>query len=161
MTGTTAFDSNISNNEMKEQVQKTLNELISLNRDAVEGYERAAELLENEQYKEICQEYAKLREGFIDQLSIMSKTYSGEPTDNQSVSSILHSAWMSLRDIISDDDSAVFAECDRGEEVAVESYQEAIADDLPSDVEALLRSQHFLLQGSYERIHRLSAALSQ
>lgn len=152
---------NEHSDEVKEHVRHTLDNLISMNRDAVEGYQRAAELLENQQYKEICQEYAEQRQRFIDELIIMAKTYGGAPSDSQTVSGLLHGAWMSIRDSISNDDSAVIAECDRGEEAAVESYHQAITDTLPDDVDTLIRSQYFLLRGSYERIHRLSVALLQ
>lgn len=146
---------------IKEHVIKILDHLISLNRDAVEGFNTAAELVENPQYATICREFAEQREQFINELVHMVNGYGGNPTDTQTIASVIHEAWMNIRQMVSGDDAAVLAECDRGEDVAVETYHAALQESLPEDVETLIRAQFARLKGAYERIHRLSAALNQ
>lgn len=142
-------------------LRATLNRLISINRDGAEGYKKAAELLAENQYKEICLEYAEQRERFIVELTHLMNSFGDRPTDSQSAAGVLHDLWMDIRNMVGGDDADILAECDRGEEAAVEFYHETLMEDLPEEVDALLRAQFSLLKGAHERIHRLATALEQ
>lgn len=159
MTTTTGLDKALDE-ETKKTVQTVLDGLITLNRDAVEGYKLAAQQLDNEHYQQICRKNAEQRKQFISELVHMVNQYDGVPTDAQSVAGVLHDAWISIKNMVTNDDAAVIAECDRGEEVAVTLYHSALDEDIPADVETLLRTQFALLKGSHERMQRLSAALA-
>lgn len=155
MTTKTAFDGNVPA-ETKKLARETIDRLVTLNRDAVEGFNKAAELLNSEQYQRICKEFAEQRERFINELVEMTGLYGGTPTDNQSIASVIHGAWMSIRDMVSGEDAPILAECDRGEEVAVETYEAELKEALPSDVKALLNAQLVRLKETHARIHNLA-----
>lgn len=142
-------------------VQTLLHQLTSLNLDSAGIYETAAELLTNEQYAEICQEYSKQRNTFADELRHLSAKYGTAGPDEESFNGLMQDAWMSLRNLVSGDDTAVLVECDRSDEHAISVYLDAIEADLPDDVETLIRQQLAELKGEHERIHRLAAALQQ
>lgn len=143
------------------QVQSTINPLVTSNRDAVEGYQKAAELLTDEQYTQICHEFAEQRKRFIHELTSLMEQHGGVSTDTQSFADVVHDLWMEIRNTVNSDDAAILAECDRGDEAAIELYQNALTEPLSNDVETLLRKQFAELKGAHERIHRLAAALQQ
>lgn len=159
MANTTTTNASLA--EVRQKVQSTLNSLIAVNRNSAEGYQMAAGLLSDEQYAQICREYAKQRTHFMTELTRMIDLYGGLPTDAQTLSSIVHDLWLNIRALVRGDDAAVLAECDRNEEVAVEIYHNALIETLPEDVNRLLRTQFGLLKGAHEHVHRLAAALQQ
>ncbi|MEZ4616086.1 MAG: PA2169 family four-helix-bundle protein [Caldilineaceae bacterium] len=142
-------------------MQRTLKHLITLNYDSVGAYEMAADLLKNEQYVQICREYVEQRNHFIDELSHLISEYGAEAPDVESMAGLMQDVWMNIRNIVSGNDTAVIVECDRGDELAIEHYHDALNKSLPEDVDILLRKQFGLLKGGHERIHRLADALQQ
>ena len=53
------------------------------------------------------------------------------------------------------DEHAVLAECERGEDAAKSAYQAALEEDLPPDVEAIVRRQHEGAKANHDRIRDL------
>jgi uncharacterized protein (TIGR02284 family) len=52
-------------------------------------------------------------------------------------------------------DRALLDECKRGEDVAKQAYEEALVEDLPADVEAIVRRQYQGVTENHERIREL------
>lgn len=144
-----------------DKVQSTLGRLIRLNYDGVGAYEMAAKLLSNDHYIEICHDFVKQRQHFIDELTQMLIRYGGAAPDSQSFNGLMNEVWMNIQSLVTGDDGAIVIECDRGNELAVDLYYRAQNEDLPEDVKALVQNQFSLLKGEHERIHRLAAALQQ
>ncbi|MEZ4864867.1 MAG: PA2169 family four-helix-bundle protein [Caldilineaceae bacterium] len=160
-TRSTTSTTNELGTERKEHIQKRLEHLVTLNRHGVGAYEMAVDLLSNDQYAQICQEFAEQRKHFIEELVRMMSQYDAAPPDVQSFGGLMQDIWMNIRSTVSGDDAAVLVECDRGAELALDLYHDAVNESLPGDVETLLRNQFSLLKGEHERIHRLVAALQQ
>ncbi len=60
-----------------------------------------------------------------------------------SVLGALHRRWVNVKTAITGkDEAAVLAECERGEDMAVVAYKDALAQDLPSDVRKLIERQY-------------------
>jgi uncharacterized protein (TIGR02284 family) len=84
----------------------------------------------------------------------------GDPEQTGSVAATLHRGWINLKSAMTgEDETAVLAECERGEDSAVSNYQSALAtDDLPADVRAVIERQYVQVQEAHDRIRNLEHA---
>jgi uncharacterized protein (TIGR02284 family) len=53
------------------------------------------------------------------------------------------------------DEYAVLIECERGEDVAKRTYEEALIEDLPADVKAIVQRQYEGVKANHARIRSL------
>jgi uncharacterized protein (TIGR02284 family) len=53
------------------------------------------------------------------------------------------------------DDHAILSEVERGEDAAVKNYQEALAQDLPSDIRSTVEKQYRQILDAHNRIRSL------
>ena len=120
-----------------EETVKILNDLLTKAYDAEQGYEQAAERAESSpSLVQFFNAQSSLRLLIGKDLKSLIAKYGGEPDKGASVTAKAHQVWIAMRDMVAgDDDEAILEECARGEEAAVEEYNEAIAaEGLPVDV---------------------------
>ncbi|MGH9895549.1 MAG: PA2169 family four-helix-bundle protein, partial [bacterium] len=68
----------------------------------------------------------------------------------------LHRGWLNVKSAITGkDEAAVLAECERGEDVALQHYQDALREDLPSDVRNLIERQYQGVMANHELVRGL------
>jgi uncharacterized protein (TIGR02284 family) len=61
--------------------------------------------------------------------------------------------------VTGEDENAVLAECERGEDSAVSNYKDALADaNLPADVRAVIERQYAQVQEAHDRVRNLERA---
>ncbi len=66
----------------------------------------------------------------------------GEAEQTGSLVATLHRGWMGLRAALEGgDDRAVVSECERGEEMALDTYRAALGTDMPAGVRAMVERQ--------------------
>jgi uncharacterized protein (TIGR02284 family) len=76
-----------------------------------------------------------------------------EPASSGTATGALHRAWTNIKSSITGrDDCAVLTECERGEDVAKRTYEEALIEDLPADVKAIVQRQHEGVKVNHARI---------
>src|SRR5215467_15880110 len=111
---------------MKKE-SSVLNDLIETLKDGQEGFKQAAEGVSNPQLKSLFRDYSQQRSRFA--IALQSEARSHGETDPESSSSAtgaLHRGWINLKSAITGgDEHAVLAECERGEDSAVEEYKKA------------------------------------
>ncbi|HKF95481.1 MAG TPA: PA2169 family four-helix-bundle protein, partial [Gammaproteobacteria bacterium] len=80
----------------------------------------------------------------------------GDPDTSGSASGAAHRAWVNVKSAVTGkDDKAILQEVERGEDVAVESYQKALKKDLPADIRALVERQYQGVQENHNRVRDL------
>jgi uncharacterized protein (TIGR02284 family) len=57
--------------------------------------------------------------------------------------------------VASKDDLAVLEECERGEDVALKAYSQALEESLPADVRLMVESQYIGARNNHERVRAL------
>ena len=63
---------------------------------------------------------------------------------------------MNIKDAIAGhDDKAIIAEAERGEDVAVASYQRALQQGLPADIEPTVRRQFSEVKSAHDHVREL------
>ena len=138
------------------EVIATLNRLIETCRDGREGFRTAAEGVRSAELRGQFQAFARQREGFAGELQGEVRRLGGEPEQTGSLVATLHRGWMGLRAALEgDDDRAVVSECERGEDVALETYRAALGADLPASVRAMVERQFAEVKEAHNLIANL------
>jgi uncharacterized protein (TIGR02284 family) len=109
-------------------VISTLNSLIETLKDGQEGFRQAAEAVKDSQLKTLFGEYSLQRAKFAGELqNHVIQLGESEPEKTSSTAGALHRAWINLKSAVTaQDDHAILAECERGEDSAVAEYKKAM-----------------------------------
>jgi uncharacterized protein (TIGR02284 family) len=141
------------------EVIRTLNGLIETCRDGQEGFRTAAEGVTSSELKELFHSYSRQRASFVGELQDEVRRMGGEAEDSGSTSAALHRGWMGLRAVLSGgDDTAVLAECERGEEAALSNYRAALGTDMPASARSTVERQFAEVKEAHERVRNLERA---
>lgn len=145
----------MSNNE----VIAILNDLIETCRDGQDGYRTAAEGIKNSEFRRLFNIFSQQRAQFVTELQAEVHRLGGEPVDRGSVAGSLHRGWTDIKSVVDGgDEASLVAECQHGEEAAVNNYQEALKADLPLDVQYVVKRQYMDIKDAYDRIRILQRA---
>ncbi len=80
----------------------------------------------------------------------------GVPETASSMSGMLHRRWVDIKAAITGKDTvAVLNECERGEDIAVKSYETALQKDLPLQVRAIVERQFQGVQKNHDHVCHL------
>ncbi len=140
-----------------DETLKILDDLIQTARDGSEGYRLSADAVEDADLSAIFSTFSSQRDAFVSELQGLATGFGGDPTDSSTVAGTLHRGWINLTHAISSNDrAAVLAECQRGDEHAVESYEDAIGTPLPESVQQILRLQLTSIREALEKITSLA-----
>jgi uncharacterized protein (TIGR02284 family) len=127
-----------------------LNDLIETCRDGQEGFQEAADNVHQEDLRRFFANVAIERARFVGELQSEVRTLGGDPGDSGSIGGSLHRAWMDLKgSLTGNDEHSILAACESGEDSAVNAYRDALKNDLPGNVRAIVESQ----LNDIERVH--------
>jgi len=109
------------------EIVDILNDLIAKCYDAEEGYKTVAESTEDSNLKAFLYSRSQQRYDFGHELKPEIMRLDGEVKKGTTVLADMHRAWINLRTTVSsNDEQAILEEAKRGEEDALEVYDEAI-----------------------------------
>lgn len=139
---------------------KVLNDLTQTCKDGEKGFQSAAAAVKTPRLGALFGQYSRQRGLFARQLQAAVRRLEGEPRTNGSLNGSLHRAWINFKTLASgkDNDDALIAACDRGEEAARRAYEEALTADLPLDIRATVQAQYAEVQKVHEHIRALEGA---
>lgn len=133
-----------------------LNGLIETCKDGEEGFLKAAENVKRSDLKTVFTEYAHQRSQFASELQVEAARIGGDPAKGGSVSGALHRGWIDIKGALTGkDDHNILEEAERGEDVAVSAYREALSKDLPSDFRSIVEKQSRQVLEAHNRIRAL------
>jgi uncharacterized protein (TIGR02284 family) len=132
-----------------------VNDLIQVDTDAAEGFEKAADALNDPAHKMVFKRYAGERRKFATQLVTASQPYYGSVDTNGSVAAGLHRAWISVKDALTSGDHAILAAAESGEDHAVETYQAALERDLPRDLRRIVERQYADVKQAHDHVRTM------
>ena len=144
---------------MKEEkeVISTINNLIETLKDGQEGFKQAAKGVKDPQLKSLFNEYSLQRSRFATELQSQARSLGEpEPETSSSAAGALHRAWINLKSAVtSGDDRAILAECERGEDSAVEEYEKAMRDNLSASLREIVARHYAEIKNAHDRIKNL------
>ena len=134
-----------------------LNGLVRTLRDSEKGFETAADAANKAELVELFAGYAVQRAKFRGELEQRVKTLRGEPAKGDLPGGALHRGWMELRATAESNRAhALLVECERGEDLAVTAYREALREvDVDPQTHAILQRHYETIQAAHDRIRQL------
>jgi len=143
----------------RDDVIATLNDLIETSRDGEEGFRQCAGTVKNPNLKPFFERKAERCREAVGQLTQIVREMGGDPEKSSSMSGTMHRYWVSLRSSISTmSDHAILDECERGEDVAKQSYEKALAQDLPGDVRRVIERQYAEVKANHDKVREMRNA---
>jgi uncharacterized protein (TIGR02284 family) len=143
-----------------EELVEVLNDLIRINNDRIEGYEKAMN-----ETKDIDADLRTLFRRMADQsrqnkaelIQEVQKRGGGADTNSTTNSGKIYRAWMGVKATFSGKDrKSVLAACEFGEDAAQKAYQEAMESEatMDADVRQLISKEKASLKESHDLIKR-------
>jgi len=144
---------------MKEQ-EKIIENLIETLKDGQEGFKQAAESVKDPQLKSVFDEYSRQRARFVSELRSQAQNLEErESKPSGSAAGALHRGWINLKSALTrGDDHAILAECERGEDSAVEQYKKALDNGLSAPVQQIVSRQYTQVKQAHDRVKSLRDA---
>jgi uncharacterized protein (TIGR02284 family) len=144
---------------MKKE-KEVIDELIETLKDGEQGFKEAAESVKDPQLKSLFNDYSRQRARFVVELRSNAQNPDERESDvSGSATGALHRGWINLKSALSrGDDHAILAECERGEDSAVEEYQKAVDDGLSATVREIVSRQYTEIKATHDRIRDLRDA---
>ena len=140
-------------------VRSTLNDLIETLKDGEQGFRSAAENVKSSSLRSKFEEFALQRADFAGELQSLVASMGEEPAKSGSAAGAIHRGWIGLKSAITgNDDHAILAEAERGEDSAVKNYRDALSKNLPGETRAMVDLQYREIQSAHNEIRSLRDA---
>ena len=131
----------------------TLNDLIETCKDGANGFRTAAAAVENPDAKALFTSRVPIIEHAAAELQAEVRRLGGDPETTGSVAATVHRGFINLKAAITGkDEAAILTECERGEELAVKSYEDALKTDLPPETRAIVERH---LRGTVQNLEKV------
>ena len=139
-----------------------LRELAQLNIDSRDGFDYAAERIEDgspavaEKFRKWSDERAR----FAEQLDALLRAGGEEAQEDGSWAASMHRTWINIRDMLSEkpDIYAVVAEAERGEDVIKQAYENA-GKEITGNALALINEQYAAIKQAHDAVRDLRDSL--
>ncbi|MCW3123591.1 MAG: family four-helix-bundle protein [Flavipsychrobacter sp.] len=145
--------------EQHEAITDILNDLLKINNDRIEGYEKAIS-----ESKGLDIDLKAIFEGMIressqykDELTQKIHLHGGEVEDDTTSAGKIYRAWMDIKAAMTDSDRhSILASCEFGEDAAQRAYEAALSADslLDADCRKLIKEQQAALKKSHDVIKK-------
>ncbi len=140
------------------EVVSILNELIETCENGIEGFKSASEAVENPSAKALFVSRIPNIQRGESELKAEVRRLGGDPEKRGSIAGALHRGWIDLKSAVTGkNQEAIVMECERGEEHAAHSYEDALQKDLPLDTRAIVERQYRGVVENLERVRALSS----
>lgn len=111
--------------KVSKELLNDLNDLLNRSRDAQKGYVEASNHINHPELSKWMIDYSKQRQLYAAELDLEIKRLGGDADDSTSMLGELHRVWIDLKGQLTQNDPyAMLEECTRGEEKAMENYNE-------------------------------------
>ncbi len=132
--------------------REVLHHLIDICRDGERGYDAAADRVAAPDLKTLFAGLATERRQFAEALTPHLQRLGGSP-DGGSNAAALHRGWMLMKEWLPGaHDHKFIAEAERGEQFALDAYEEALSGMLPPTVTSLVEAQREAIGRATEQV---------
>lgn len=142
--------------ETNENAIEVLNDLVEINNDRIEGYERAVKETQTSDadLKAVFAQMAQESRQYKQELTSEISNLGGETETGTTASGKIYRAWMDVKATFSGNSrKAVLENCEFGEDAAQKAYRTALDDeDFPASSRALVMKQQQALKVSHDKI---------
>jgi uncharacterized protein (TIGR02284 family) len=133
-----------------------LNHLITVCKDGELGFRSAAEDVGSPACRDLFFTYAQQRAQFVAELQNAVRKLGAQPEEDGSITGLLHREWMDVRSRFARQNmNAVISEVERGEDVAMRAYRDALRLLLTEEARELLTRQFEAVRTAHENVRSL------
>jgi len=144
-----------------DRVISRLNDLIETCRDGQQGFKEASENAKSPELKELFNRVGLERSQFVGELQQQIHLLGGDPENSGSTAGALHRAWIDIKGTLTGrDDESILNEVERGEDSAVEAYEDALKEGLPANISAIVETQFRSIKQVHDRVRQMRDAKS-
>ena len=142
-----------------DKAAEILNDLVQINNDRIEGYEKAIENLKAEDqdlkkvFVSMIDESRKCKMALSNELNVFRK----DTEEGSTTSGKLYRAWMDVKAVFTGHNrKSVLENCEFGEDAAQKAYKDASnEEDLPANLKSMILEQKAILRQSHDKIKLL------
>ena len=139
-----------------DDIIDTLNDLIETSKDGEYGFRTSAEYLKDASTKQLFTARAEECRQAAVELQQLVVQLGGKADDGGSASGALHRGWVAMKGTLAGySDKAILEETERGEDVALKSYREALDEALPADVRLVVERQYEGVKRNHQQVRTL------
>ena len=135
-----------------------LNSLIQINNDRIEGYETASKEADETDLKTLFSHFTETSLKCKAELVAEVKRLGGKPIEGTTTSGKFYRVWMDIKSAITGSDrKAIVNSCEYGEDVAVQTYNDALShsEDLTPEQLMMIKEQHSAIKTDHDKIKNL------
>ncbi len=147
----------------KEKSIEVLNTLITINNDRIEGYETATKETEEQDLKTLFGQFISTSRKCKQELVSEVTRLGGEVAEGSMTSGKFFRVWMDVKAALTGKDrKAILDSCEYGEDVAVDTYNKALRNnigDITAAQQTLLNAQHALIKADHDKVKTMRDAL--
>ncbi|MBC6110331.1 PA2169 family four-helix-bundle protein [Pedobacter fastidiosus] len=148
--------------ENTEKTVEVLNDLIEINNDRADGFDKASKDLseENIDLKAIFEKLSSASRTNVTELAGLVGRHGENPDTGNTILGSLHRAWIDIKASFGGDDRhSILAECERGEDAIKKAYKEALQEnELGENIREVLLNQQQGINASHDAIKALRDA---
>lgn len=145
--------------ETTEMSIETLNDLVQINNDRIEGYSRAVEALKDEDadlrtlFTSLIDDSRRYKMALSTEVSALGADIANDTT----TSGKIYRAWMSVKTAFTGiDRKSVLESCEYGEDAAQKAYKSALSDEeLPAYISEMISNQQLELKAAHDKVKAL------
>ncbi|WP_316850598.1 PA2169 family four-helix-bundle protein [Pedobacter agri] len=148
--------------ENQEKTVEVLNDLIQINNDRADGFDKASKDLseENIDLKATFDKLSSDSRANVTELAGLVGRNNEDPDTGNTILGTLHRAWIDIKASFGGDDRhSILAECERGEDAIKKAYKDALQEnELGENVRSVLFKQQDGINISHDAIKALRDA---
>jgi uncharacterized protein (TIGR02284 family) len=137
--------------------KEAINDLIEINNDRIEGYEKAANQASDEDLRSLFGNMANQSRRFVGELRERVNAEGGTPADGTTAKGKVYRTWMDVKATFTGDNrKSILSSCEFGEDAAQRAYETVLKDDeIQGDLRLTIENQKKSLRESHDRIKSL------
>ena len=137
-----------------EKILKELKVIVDICQDGAEGYDKAANEIENSELKTVFNRLSQQRRRFAEELRNDSKELGAMPDAEGTLPGYFHQRWIDVKSKLTDrDDDDLIEEAKNGEKAAITAYDQILeAGDIPDFIQKKLADQKKMIEGAYKQL---------
>lgn len=145
--------------ETNEKLTEVLNDLIKINNDRIQGYEKAAEEAKDVDVdlKAIFANLSNNSKRFATELTHEVISMGGKATTETTTTGSIYRVWMDVKKAFATNDrQAILESCEFGEDAAQKAYNDALASDaeMSADIRRIITGQQAILKIDHDLIKK-------
>ena len=142
-----------------EKTVDALNDLIIINNDRYEGYQKAMEQVEDADLKELFSQFSiQSKANNVELRTLVPASEETPDRDETRISGKFYRVWMDVKNaLVSNNRKEVLSSCEYGEDVAKKAYEDALKDraELSSEAVANIQRQYDELLDAHNKVKAL------